>query len=137
MIDYDLDLNIDDGGRWLEKHPNGWVLKYGKHHGEFIDDVPESYVSWILESADFRPTPKEELILREAIGEIKGHNGRQQGEHDWHSVIVGKWSFKIPEAVAQKFDDEMRRMLQLTKSPVTAFEAIIANSAITSIEELQ
>ncbi len=126
----------DEGGQWLERHENGWLLRIGRHQGEFIDDVPEQYLAWVLESADKRPTPKEEQILREALGWSAGNSGRAQGPADWHNAIIGRWTFSIPDDLAQTFDREMQRLLPLFGSEMAAFEAILGNSVTTPLESM-
>lgn len=133
--------------RWLEPDAKGRLLfRYGKFIGELLDDVSETrrgegYIRWVLDVADLRPTPDEELALREAIGEIRPTGAGSRRSGTWVNVVVGHRSFPIPEEVARLFDEELDRLLVLTNPEgkareAQAFEALVANSSTTPLEGL-
>ena len=132
----------DRGGRWLKRDGDRWLMACGRHQGEDLDDVPESYLRWLLDEADRRPTPAEELAIRVACGEIHhGVGGRVvlDAAVEWVNVVVGRWSFQIPAAIAETFDEEMQRLLSLDniRGEAAAFEAIVVNSVLTPLEGLE
>lgn len=52
-----------------------WTLPFGKHKGEDIEDIPDSYLSWLLDSEWFEKrypyrikAVEQELAYREQTG---------------------------------------------------------------------
>lgn len=140
-VSYDVHVNADPGGRWLELDRDRWIFRFGKYTGTFLDDVAMedrglAYIRWILDEAEWRPTPTEEKAMREATGEIGAVGSKLQHQDAWVNVVVGRRSFGIPVALAEMFDQEMDRLQQIGLSDVAAFEAIVANSRDMPLESL-
>ena len=110
-------------------------MAIGPHRGKDIDEVPLSFLTWLLNAAELRPGPDEEVELREAACEVGGGTVRS-AKAEWCNVAIGHRSFSIPPELARLFDEEMTRLQQLFPSEIAAFECLIANSASTPVESL-
>lgn len=128
-------------GAWLEQDDRGrLLLRQGKFLGEYLDDVAsqhEKYLRWVLEDADYRPTPREEQALRAALGEDAPVSAPRRQVSSWGNVIVGNRAFSAPPELIKAFDEEMRRLQTLFPSEVQAFEVMLANSSLTPLEGLE
>ena len=125
------------GRVWTELDGSGRPrMKVGPHKGKDVDEVPERHLRWVLDSAELRPGHEEEVELREAACEVVGGASQRAGTAEWSTVAVGHWSFAVPPEVTQAFDAEMERLRQLFPSDAQAFEALLANSALTPLESL-
>jgi hypothetical protein len=111
-------------------------MAIGPHRGKDVDEVPLSFLTWLLNAAELRPGPDEEIDLREAAGEVGGGVVRA-AKAEWTNVVVGHRSFSIPPELARLFDEEMQRLQQLFPPEWQAFEAMIAGSSQTPLESMQ
>lgn len=109
----------------------------GEHRGKDLDAVPEHYLRWVLDEADLRPGPDEELEIREAACEIVQGPSVRSGTEEWTNVVVGHRSFSIPPGVALLFDAEMGRLQRLFPAEWQAFEALVVCSSTTPLEGME
>lgn len=120
--------------RWTVEGQDGRPrMAVGPHKGKDLDAVPEHFLRWVLDKADVRPGPEEELELREAAGEVGGGTARA-AQSEWTNVVVGHRSFAVPPEVARLFDEELARLQQLFPAEWQAFEAMVACSSTTPLE---
>ncbi len=125
-------------GVWLEEQTDGRMLmKRGKHAGEYLADVAslhERDLRWLLEEASLRPTPAEEMAIREELGELT--TVPRVDRSSWANVVIGNRAFAIPPELLRQFDEEMKRLERICTSEQQAFELLIVNSSITPLESL-